>query len=247
MTSARSPLNVLTLLAVLCVGTPRSAVAQVREASLARAAVAAPSLDNPYTLAEVGLGVLTLPTTDICLTDPSSCTKGDTSPFGYVWMLYRPNSTYAIGAGASYLPPVGSDTPQRGFSELDRTHTRQYLLIDVIGRYYALHLDTVDGWLGMTAGGVVVSDRYKTNAENPSAPILGPTGIAIRTEGLTAGLAAGVGWNFALNWTVESSFRTAWWFLPSEKACAATGDCATLSDDVAMFTLSIGVGYRIAL
>ncbi|MCU0694731.1 MAG: hypothetical protein MUF54_25415 [Polyangiaceae bacterium] len=117
----------------------------------------------------------------------------------------------------------------------------------MVGRYYVLQLDTVEAWTGVTAGGVVVADQYNTQVENPSAPILGPQGVSVRTEGLAAGIAAGAGWKFSPDWSVEGSLRTAWWFLPSDKACAPTGDCATLSSDVAMFTLAVGVSYRIPM
>ena len=216
------------------------------ETSRARAAAEAPRLDNPYTVAEFGVGILTLPTTDVCLTRPGTCTKGDTDPYAWVWMLYRATGDFAIGAGTSYARSLSSDTTLRT-ETLERSHTRNYMLIDVTGRYYGLRFPTLEGWLGVTVGGAVVSDHYKTVTESSDAVILGPSGVVIRTEGVSAGIGAGVGWTFAKNWSLESSFRTAWWFLPSDKACGPTGDCATLSSDVAMFSLGIGVGYRISL
>lgn len=217
-----------------------------KEAARARAAAAAPGLENPYTVAEFGLGILTLPTSDVCLTQPGTCTKGDTNPYAWVWMLYRATPDIAIGAGTSYARPLSGDITQRT-EDIERSHTRSYMLIDVTGRYYGLRFTTVEAWLGMTVGGAVISDQYKTETESSDAVILGPSGVVVRTEGLSAGLGAGVGWNFASNWTLESSFRSSWWFLPESKACGTTGDCATLSDDVAMFSLGVGVGYRISL
>lgn len=201
---------------------------------------------RPYTVAEAGVGVLTLPTTDICLTSPDTCTTGDTSAIGYAWMLYRINESFALGAGVAYAPPVGSDTPQRS-PGMTREHKRQYLTIDLVGRYYLVRYAELEGWLGATVGGVAISDRYKTEAENPSAPIIGMTGASVRTEGLSAGFAAGLSWSFTENWSVEGSLRSAWWLLPSRKECASTGDCATLASDVAMFNASLGVGYRMTL
>lgn len=217
-----------------------------KEAAATRAAAAAPRLDNPYTYAEFGLGILTLPTTDVCLTEPDTCTKGDTNPLAWVWMLYRAHPDFAIGAGTSYARSLSSDTTLKTAS-VERSHTRNYMLIDVTGRYYGLHLPNIEGWLGVTVGGAVISDRYSTVTESSDAVILGPSGVVVRTEGLSAGLGAGIGWTFARNWSVESSFRTAWWFLPSEKECGPTGDCATLAEDVPMFSLGVGVGYRISL
>lgn len=221
--------------------------ARGQQTAMSRDAAAARELQKPYTQAEAGVGILTLPTTDVCLTAPNTCTRGDITPEAYVWMLYRAAGLYAIGAGAAYALSMKSDTPQRTYANLDRSHKRDYLMIDVTGRYYALHLAWLEGWLGMTVGGVVVYDRYTTKMENPSAPILGPSGVLARTEGLSMGLGAGLGWTFAANWSLETALRSAWWFLPSTRACAPTGDCATLAKDVAVFTLGIGVAYRIAL
>lgn len=229
-----------------CLLTSAWPAAAQKETARARAATAAPSLDNPFTVAEFGVGILTLPGKKFCLTQPGTCTKGDTNPYAWVWMLYRATPDFAIGAGTSYARPFSSETTQRTES-LERSHMRHYMLIDVTGRYYGLRLNTVEGWLGMTVGGAVISDQYKTETESSDAVILGPSGVLVRTEGVTAGLGAGVGWNFTRNWTLETSFRSAWWFLPSEKSCGPTGDCATLSDDVAVFSLGIGVGYRISL
>ncbi len=213
---------------------------------MARAATAAPRLDNPFTVAEFGVGILSLPATEFCLTNPGSCTKGDTNPYGWGWMLYRATPHFAIGAGTGYARQFSKETTYESES-FERIHTRNYMLIDVIARYYGLRLGAVEGWLGVTAGGAVISDLYQTQTESSDAVILGPTGVLIRTEGASAGFGAGLGWNFTRNWTLETSLRSAWWFLPSKKSCGPTGDCATLSSDVAMFSLGIGVGYRVSL
>ena len=241
--SSRHP-HALVCLALVA-ACPSNVHAQ-KEAARTRDAAAAPSLDNPYTFAEFGVGVLTLPTTDICLTAPNTCTKGDTNPYAWVWMLYRINHDFAIGAGTSYARGFSSDTTLETES-VERSHRRSYMLIDVTGRYYGLRLPNIEGWLGMTVGGAVISDSYTTETESSDAVILGPSGVVVRTEGLSAGLGAGIGWSFARNWSVETSFRSAWWFLPSERECGPTGDCATLSEDVPMFSLGVGVGYRISL
>ncbi len=223
----------------------RDAAAQ--QTAMARDAIAARQLDKPYTQVEAGLGMLTLPATNVCLTAPNTCTRGDITPQGYAWMLYRTGGTYAVGAGVGYAPATRTDTPQRTYANLDRSHKRDYLTIDMVGRYYALRSSWLEGWLGMTVGGVVVYDRFETKTESPSAPILGPSGVVLRTEGVSMGIAGGLGWTFAPNWSVEAAVRSAWWFLPGTRQCAPTGDCATLANDVAMFNLGIGVGYRIAL
>ncbi|HNS96422.1 MAG TPA: hypothetical protein PLJ27_14610 [Polyangiaceae bacterium] len=227
--------------ALTCLGWSLTALGQETPSTTTQLASA-----TPYTVAEFGVGILALPTTDICLAQPNTCTKGDLTPHGWIWMLYRASSEFVVGAGTSLARPFSGETTKRT-EQIEREHIRQYMMIDVTGRYYGLRLPSVEGWLGMTFGGAVISDQYKTTGEASDAVILGPAGVVVRTEGLSAGIAAGLGWAFAPNWTLESSFRSAWWFLPSDRACGTTVDCATLSDDVAIFSLGIGVGYRISL
>jgi hypothetical protein len=240
---ARARRLVPAALALLAHASP--AVAQ--ETAQTRSAAVARMFDRPHTQAELGFGMLTLPTTDVCLANPQTCTKGDISPEGFLWMLYRPDGRFALGAGMTYGFPATSDETPTAHATYRRVHTRRYFLIDATGRYYALRLGWLEAWAGLTFGGVIVNDGYRTDTENPSAPILGPSRTDVRTEGLSAGLAGGVGWTFTKNWSLEGGLRSAWWLLPSERACAPTGDCATLSDQVAMFTLGVAVGYRIGL
>lgn len=214
---------------------------------MSRSAAVARLADRPYTQAELGLGMLTLPGAKFCLSNPGSCTRGDTSPEGFLVMLYRPNRLWGFGAGATVGLPSGSDTPQAPYGNLDRSHTRSYLMFDAMARYYGLQLPWIEGWLGGTLGGVVISDQYTNNAENPSAPILGPKGVNVRTEGMSAGIEAGIAWSFANNWSITGMLRSAWWFLPSKKECAPTGDCATLGGETAMFSLGGSIAYRIGL
>src|SRR2546427_193516 len=62
--------------------------------------------DRPYTLAQLGVGLLTLPAADVCLRG-RACTKGDNSIELDFWQLYRANHFFAVGAGASVaLTPV---------------------------------------------------------------------------------------------------------------------------------------------
>jgi hypothetical protein len=161
-------------------------------------------------------------------------------------MLYRATDDFAIGAGTSLARPFSAESTQKT-EDFERTHLREYLLIDVTGRYYGLRLPNFEGWFGLTVGGTIISDQFKTKAETSDAVIIGTGGVLVRTEGLTAGIGGGIGWCFATNWAVESSFRSAWWFLPSKRKCGTTGDCASLTDDVAMFTLALGISYRISL
>jgi len=199
-----------------------------------------------YTVAEFGPGVLALPTSHFLPTQSDIRTKGEVVPYAWIWMLYRVTEDFAVGAGASLGIPFSTDITQRT-QEIVRAHKRQYLLIDMIGRFYGLRLPGFDGWLGTTVGGAVISDQFKTESHTTEAVILGPAGVVVRTEGLSAGIAAGFGWSVSHNWTLEASVRSSWWFLPQERACGTTGECATLASSAAMFSLGIGLGYRVSL
>jgi hypothetical protein len=219
--------------------------ARAQEFAQSRSAAVSHHADRPYTQAELGVGMLTLPGARFCLSNPGNCTRGDISPEVYLVMLYRLNRSWAFGAGATVALPSGSDKAPP--ASLDRSHTRSYLMVDTALRYYGLQLDWMEGWVGGTLGAVIIKDLYKNNAENPSAPILGPQGVSVRTEGLSAGIEAGVAWSFANNWSLAGVLRSAWWFLPATKACAPTGDCATLGGETTMFFLGGAVAYRIGL
>lgn len=144
----------------------------------ARNAAAARLFDRPYTQAELGLGMVTLPTTEFCLSAPGTCTRGDANLLGYLSYLYRPNATWAVGAGASLGLQLGSDSIQSP-GNIERSHHRNYLMLDALGRYYALRLGWLEGWVGATAGMVVINDTYTNDHANPSAPILGPQGVIL--------------------------------------------------------------------
>lgn len=228
---------------VLCA----SGQASAQETAKSRSAAAARLSDRPYTQAELGAGMLTLPATEFCLRDPATCTRGEIVPAGFLVMLYRPNRRWAIGAGASMAVSSNTPNPTNYYTQLDRSHSRNYLLFDTMARYYALQLDWIEGWVGASIGAVIVRDMYKNNADNPSAPIVGPKGVDVRSEALTTGIEAGLAWSFGKNWSIAAALRSAWWLLPDERSCAPTGDCATLSGKTAMFSLSAVLGYRIGL
>jgi len=220
---------------------------QAQETANTRSAVAARLSDRPYTQAELGVGMLTLPATEFCLRDPASCTRGEIVPAGFLEMLYRPNRRFAIGAGATMAVSNSDTRPTGTYTQMDRSHSRNYLLFDTAARYYALQLGWIEGWIGASMGAVIVRDMYTNNADNPSAPIVGPKGVDVRSEALTAGIEAGLAWSFGKNWSLAAALRSAWWFLPKQRACAPTGDCATLSGSTPMFSLSAVLGYRIGL
>jgi hypothetical protein len=217
----------------------------------ARADEPAPShlarIDRPYTLAQLGVGLLTLPAADVCLRD-RPCTKGDNSIEVDFWQLYRANRYFAVGAGASVaLKPV-TDNPPSPDPSIDRSHTRSYFLVEAVIRYYAVRAETFEAWLGVTAGGVIVSDRYSIEGgDMPTAAIIGPRSLTIRTEGGAVGGLIGSSWSFAPNWAVGLSVRYMQWFLPSQPATTVFLDRATLTAEQSALNFGISCSYRIAL
>jgi hypothetical protein len=204
-------------------------------------------LDRPYTLAQLGVGLLTLPAADVCLRG-GPCTKGDNSIELDFWQFYRANRRFAVGAGASVaLKPV-TDSPPSPVPNIDRTHTRSYFLVEAQGRYYAVHAETFEAWFGATAGGVIVSDRYSIDqVELSAAAIIGPRASTVRTEGAAIGGLLGANWSFAPNWALGFTARYMQWFLPNEAATTVFLDRATLTGSQSALNFGIACSYRIAL
>jgi hypothetical protein len=204
-------------------------------------------VDRPYTLAQLGVGLLTLPAADVCLR-ARPCTKGDNSIEIDFWQLYRGNRYFAVGAGASVaLKPV-TDNPPSPDPNIDRSHTRSYFLVEAVVRYYGVRAETFEAWLGGTAGVVIVSDRYSIEGgENPTAAIIGPRSLTIRTEGGAVGGLIGSSWSFAPNWALGLTVRYMQWFLPQEAATTVFLDRATLTSQQSALNFGISCSYRIAL
>jgi len=230
-------------------GLATAAPARAEEPASTRSA-AAGRTERPYTLAQLGVGLLTLPTADVCLT-ASNCSKGDTSVEADFWQMYRANPLFAIGAGATFALRPTTDTPTTPTMELagiTRSHTRSYFLVEAQVRYYWLRATTIEAWVGATGGGVIVSDRYSVEGgEMPTASLIGPRSSTVRTEGGTVGGLLGAQWSFAPNWAVGFSARYMRWFLPHEAATSVFLDRATLTDQQGVLDFGISCSYRIAL
>jgi hypothetical protein len=203
-------------------------------------------VDRPHTLAQLGVGFLTLPGADVCLKD-QPCTKGDSSIEADFWQLYRANRYFAIGAGATVAIKPTTDSPPTE-AGIDRSHTRSYFLVEGQGRYYAIHGETFEAWVGASVGGVIVSDRYTIEGGDvPTAAIIGPRSSTLRTEGGTVGALIGAQWSFAPNWALGLNARYMRWFLPSTPATTVFLDRATLTDSQGAIEIGVSCSYRIAL
>jgi len=227
-------------------GAVWSGSARADETASTRSALAARGVDRPYTLAELGLGLLTLPAADVCLKS-RPCTKGDTSIDIDFWQMYRANRSFAVGAGASVaLKPTTDNPPSE--AGVERSHTRSYFLVEGQGRYYAVASPSFEAWIGATAGIVIVSDRYSIDEANKRTwALIGPLSSTIATEGATVGALIGAEWSFAPNWAAGFSARYMQWFLPQEPATTVFLDRATLTDQQSAIHIGISCSYRIAL
>ncbi len=237
-------------LAFLCLASASiatfSRAAMADETASTRSALAARGVDRPYTMAQLGLGLLTLPTADVCLKS-RPCTKGDTSIAIDFWQIYRANRSFAVGAGGSLALTPTTDSPPSE-AGIDRSHTRSYFLVEGLGRYYAIATPAFEAWVGATAGIVILSDRYSIDDPNKRTwALIGPRASTVSSEGASVGALLGAEWSFAPNWAAGVSARYMRWFLPHEAATTVFLDRATLTDQQSAVHIGISCSYRIAL
>jgi hypothetical protein len=233
------------LVAALLLAAP---AALADESSAARRAAAARERDRPYTMFEVGAGLLTLPAADVCPISLDNCEQGETSVTVGLHNLYRLRE-FGVGAGIEWANTLRAETA-RGAKELERDHSRRYFLVEGQFRYYGLRSPTWEWWAGAMFGGVVVNDSWSVKADrDPYADtaFVGPRAATLGTEGLAAGIGGGAEWTFASNWSFGTQIRYSSWFLPEKPEQLPTGDFASLKGRVDMFVFSLTIAYSIAL
>jgi hypothetical protein len=210
-------------------------------------------IDRPHTIAEFEAGIIALPTAPI-----SAGQSGGATPFGTIGrgdatvqtglhVLYRWNRHFAIGAGLRVSPLPTADTEYGGLRALPRTHSRSYLFMGGEGRYIPIHYKFLEAWLGLSVGGVVIADRFTTNAGDDVAPIIGTKEVTVRTEGFAFGVQFGSSYFLSENWIAGATFRAYRWILPETQRCSSIGDCATLSGTVEALEFGLTIGYRLPL
>jgi hypothetical protein len=202
------------------------------------------ALDRPTGIAEAGFGWLTLPGANVC--SSTTCKAGDTSFELDGWQLYRRNLRLAFGAGFLLGLIPTTDVPPSDTEGIKRNHTRKYLTLEGMLRYYPYVAESVELWVGLTGGLVVLSDRFQV-VDDYDKPLIGPAGVTIRTEGGTLGVAFGGAYQLSRNWSVGGSLRIGNWFLPKARATDPFKDQASVGDRNSVFSLGFNLAYRIGL
>ena len=209
--------------------------------------------ERRHTMAVLEGGIIALPNAPI-----SNSQRGGSVPFATVGhgdatlqtgvrLLYRGGRDWTIGIGALFGPSPTSDSQYGGLKSLPRTHSRNYMVFTTEGRYVPFRRNGFEGWLGVVAGGVVIADRFSTDAGDIVPSVIGKKQVTIRTEGFVLGIQAGLTWNFAERWGAGVVLRGNQWFLPTTPQCSPIGDCATLEGGVQSFEAGLSIGYRIPL
>lgn len=246
----RTGLGVLAGLAAL--SAPSAAAAAPDEPPPMSANALEYLITRPHTIAELEAGLIALPNAPI-----SNAQRGGDTPLGRVGrgdatmqvgahVLYRFNKNYVIGAGVIFSPFGTSDNQYGGKSNLTRSHTRSYLFLGAEGRYVPLRYKSFEGWFGISGGGVIVADRFHTEAPEVP-PILGVPDVTIRTEGFAVGVQVGATYYISENWIAGANLRGYHWILPEGRQCSPIGDCATLAGSVQVFEVGLTIGYRLPL
>jgi len=207
-------------------------------------------MERAHGMAEVGLGWLTLPGAEVCVErgDNPNCTRGDSSLAVEAWQIFRLPSAVAVGGGVMLGLTPTTDAPAQSAPEVQRDHTRGYLTVEGTVRYYPYVGEALEGWLGLGGGLVIISDTFATREQSgQQKALIGPAGVIVRTEGATFGMAGGLAYEFARNWTFGGNLRMGSWFLPQEPASSPLGDEASLVGQISWFVVTVNVAYRVQL
>lgn len=247
------------LVAVAVLG-PVAALAPRPAAADEAPAPPVPLLERPHTMAELEAGIIALPSAPI-----SAANRGGSTPLGTVGngdatvqtgvhLLYRATPEWAVGAGTIFAPRPTTDPNYLG-GGVPRTHSRSYLFLGGEGRYFPIRSKWFEAWAGLTAGVMLIADRFTNNATPDPPPIVGSKTTTVSTEGFAVGVQIGGDYLVTDQLVIGLTLRADRWILPTQpeqpfsqaSSCDALGDCPTLTGSVAAFELGVSVGYRLPL
>jgi hypothetical protein len=197
-------------------------------------------------MAEMGVGLLTLPGAEVCIARKLGCSKGDTSLTLSGWPLFR-RGNFAAGAGVTVGLTSSTDSPPNDTPDIPRDHTRRYFSVEITGRYYVPITERVEGWVGVTTGLGVVNDSFQSQKGITEVAVAGPRSVTLLTEGYTIGVGVGVVYAVATNWRFGGGMRLSSWFLPNTPAHDPLGDEASLKGRVTTVEIGLTLAYRTRL
>jgi hypothetical protein len=216
-----------------------------------------PPVVAPHTVAVLQGGILTLPSAPISAGNRGGATplgavgNGDATMFLGTLILYRATPYWAFGAAVDFAPRPTSDPNYGGASGLTRTHSRSYLTLAGEVRYFPVHTQWFEPWVGLSAGAVIIADRFTTDAGYDVPPFLGTKSVTESTQGFAGGVKVGADYLVTDRLVIGVALGASEWFLPSavaeQASCDPVGDCPTLQGNVAMFEFGLTLGYRIPL
>jgi len=197
-------------------------------------------------MAELGVGLLTLPDAPVCATSKPGCGKGDVSLAFEGWPLFR-RGRFAAGAGLMMGVTSGTNHPPYSSDQVPRDHYRRYLTMEATVRYYLPLGERLEAWGGLTGGLVIVNDLFQSQKGLTDTAVVGPRAATILTEGLTVGAGLGIAYAFAQHWRIGIAGRFSNWFLPHEPQTDPMTDAASLTGRVTAIDADVTLAYRARL
>ncbi len=205
---------------------------------------------RPFTKAELSLGALTLPRATFSLPTQESTDQADLTLLLTLRQLFQFDPHFAVGAAIDWglRPTSDKRVIESSLGPINRSHSRNYLMITGLLRYIPVVRPTYEIWLAVSGGALIVSDRYVSELDKAAIPVVvGPQATNISTEGGTAGLAAGFEYRLDRSWALGGFTQQMLWFLPDQKRCAQTLECATVGGRLFSFEVGLTATYRLRL
>jgi hypothetical protein len=188
-----------------------------------------------------------LPRAVVCGDPNTECERGDTTPTVEVWNLVRLPIGFAFGAGLTLGLIPTADVAPNNPPGVERTHRRGYMTIEGIARYYPFQGETVEGWVGLGPGLVVVSDNFSSRAGLSENAYVGNPGVTLFTEGLSVLAALGVSVSLTEHWYVGGGLRGGVWRVPDTPARSPLGDEASITGTNGVVYGGLSIAFRTKL
>jgi hypothetical protein len=211
-------------------------------------------IERRHTLAILEAGIIVLPNAPVSQSQQGGnipivppVGQGDATIQLGIHILYRASRDWEFGANFLFDPRPTADTEYGGLSGLPRTHSRAYFFVGGEVRYIPLHSRAIEGWLGAQGGGVIIADRFTTNAGPQVPSIFGNPEVSLSTEGFFLGAQIGLDWFISDRIVAGLVTRYNHWILPEQPKCSPILDCTTLTGGVDSIDFGFTLGYRISL